>query len=103
MNKIEQLIGKLFGIIAEIPPVRRFLANFKPERPMKYPYTFTAKMVQFPFRYLYTNNRFIRYYPHAVVLSMPVFYYFHRLANSPENKQKWAEIRRKEREEVHYH
>ncbi|XP_044271425.1 uncharacterized protein LOC123015634 [Tribolium madens] len=103
MNKIEKLIGKLFTKIAEIERVKKFLVKYKPERPMKFPYTFSAKIAQFPFRYLYENNRFIRYYPHAVVLSIPIFYYFHRLANSPANKQKWAEIRRKEREKVHYH
>ncbi|KAJ3637760.1 hypothetical protein MTP99_001192 [Tenebrio molitor] len=68
----------------------------KPSRPMKYPYTFTAKIAQFPFKFYIKNNWMWRYYPIAVVLCIPVFNSISKLANSPENVAKWAEIRRKE-------
>ncbi|KAG5887017.1 hypothetical protein JTB14_018395 [Gonioctena quinquepunctata] len=71
-------------------------------RPMKYPYTFSAKIAQFPYRYYYDNSWTYRYYIFALAASMPVFMYISKLANSSENKAKWAEIRRKDEEEYRH-
>ncbi|XP_018322973.1 uncharacterized protein LOC108735490 [Agrilus planipennis] len=76
----------------------------KPEvagRPMKFPYTFSAKIAQFPFKFYFQNNWVFKYYLISVVVCTPIFYKISRLANSPENKAKWAEIRRKEAAEHH--
>nr|CAD7413094.1 unnamed protein product [Timema cristinae] len=70
-------------------------------RPMKFPYTFTAKLVQFPLKFYIQNNWIWRYYIFGIAGSLPVFYYISKLSNSPENKAKWAEIRRKEAEGHH--
>ncbi|KAJ8976304.1 hypothetical protein NQ317_010258 [Molorchus minor] len=73
----------------------------KISRPMKYPYTFTAKMVQFPWKYYFTNQWIWKYYAISFVLCLPVFNSIRKLANSPENVAKWAEIRRREAAEHH--
>lgn len=91
----------------------------KVSRPMKFPYTFSAKIAQFPFRHHMKHDWIWRYYPLAVLLCIPIFAkisklcryfsyvidyvitYFICLANSPENVAKWAEIRRKEAEGHH--
>ncbi|CAH1115127.1 unnamed protein product [Psylliodes chrysocephalus] len=73
---------------------------YKSERkPMKFPYTFTAKLVQFPFRHYVKHNWIWRYYIFGLALSTPVFWYINGLANSPENVAKWAEIKCKEQQE----
>lgn len=43
-------------------------------RPMKFPYTFSAKIAQFPFKFYIQKNWIWRYYLAACVLTMPVFY-----------------------------
>ncbi|XP_065169142.1 uncharacterized protein [Atheta coriaria] len=70
-------------------------------RPMKFPHTFTSKLVQFPWKHYFTNQWIWKYYAIAVVVSIPVFKKISNLANSPENVAKWAEIRRKEAAEHH--
>lgn len=51
----------------------------KQSRPMKFPYTFSAKIAQFPFKYYYKNNWMFRYYWYGVIGSIPVFAYFQKL------------------------
>lgn len=91
-------------------------------RPMKFPYTFSAKLAQFPYKYYFKNQWGFRYYIFAIVACIPVFkkiqdlgmcpcsrcvcglavsVFCFCLANSPENVAKWAEIRRKEASEHH--
>ncbi|CAG9862250.1 unnamed protein product [Phyllotreta striolata] len=77
-------------------------AAAKVSRPMKYPYTFTAKVMQFPLRHYLKNQWIFKYYAISLVLCMPVFKSISNLANSPENVAKWAEIRRKEAAEHHH-
>ncbi|PNF34909.1 hypothetical protein B7P43_G01417 [Cryptotermes secundus] len=72
-----------------------------PARPMKYPYTFSAKIAQFPIKFYFQNQWIWRYYFISLVLCAPVFYSISKLANSPANKAKWAEIRKREAEEHH--
>ncbi|KAJ8914555.1 hypothetical protein NQ315_010019 [Exocentrus adspersus] len=82
------------------PPANASRSPQGPSRPMKFPYTFSAKLAQFPYKFYYQNNHMVRYYCYAVVACLPVFMYISRLSNSPANKEKWAEIRRKEHEEL---
>uniref|UniRef100_A0A2A4JH47 Uncharacterized protein n=1 Tax=Heliothis virescens TaxID=7102 RepID=A0A2A4JH47_HELVI len=70
-------------------------------RPMKFPYTFSAKIAQFPLKFYVQNQWIWKYWAIGVVVSLPVFYKIHKLANSPGNVAKWAEIRRKEAAEHH--
>jgi hypothetical protein len=42
-------------------------------RPMKYPYTFAAKIAQFPWKFHINNNWMFRYYLIAVGITMPLF------------------------------
>ncbi|CAD7085172.1 unnamed protein product [Hermetia illucens] len=69
---------------------------------MKFPYTFSAKVAQFPFRYYIQNQWIWRYYLIACGVCLPVFYKISKLSNSPENKAKWAESKRKEAAEHHH-
>lgn len=66
-------------------------------RPMKYPYTFTAKLAQFPLKWHINNQWIWKYYFIALGLSVPVFYKIQKLANSPASKAKWAESQKKEK------
>lgn len=50
-----------------------------PPRPMKYPYTFTAKFVQFPWRFYIENSWVYKYYFISVLLCLPVFYKLERM------------------------
>jgi len=65
-------------------------------RPMKFPYTFSSKIAQFPIKHYIKNQWIWRYYFIALGVSLPVFYKISKLANSPENKAKWAESKAKE-------
>ncbi|KAH8348929.1 hypothetical protein KR084_012501 [Drosophila pseudotakahashii] len=91
-------------------------------RPMRYPYTFSAKIAQFPIKHYIKNQWIWRYYFIAAVACVPVFYKISKLgsfnigfhltsslmscfppilANSPENKKAWAESQAKEHAEHH--
>lgn len=66
-------------------------------RQMKFPYTFTAKIAQFPLKYHIEKNWLWKYTIVGVVVSLPIFYKIHRMANSPANVEKWRLIKEKER------
>ncbi|XP_045474858.1 uncharacterized protein LOC123680801 [Harmonia axyridis] len=74
--------------------------NLKSERPMKFPYTTAAQLMQFPYAYHWKNQWTFRYYFYAIILSAPVFYKIGRLANNESNVQKWKEIKQKEQEHL---
>lgn len=85
-------------------------------RRMKFPYTFSAKLVQFPFKFYWNRNPPFKYYIIAIFCSTPVFYklgqmckkavraesyylsilssFFYLPASSKENREKWVEIRK---------
>lgn len=50
-----------------------------PSRPMKFPYTFSAKIAQFPLKFYMQKQWGWRYYAFALVLSAPVFYKISKL------------------------
>ena len=95
-----------------------------PGRPMKFPYTFAAKVAQFPYKMYFTQQWIWKYYAISLVISAPLFYKIQKLgksnavnigsrttpnpvicyllpANSPEAKAKWAEQKKKELEAHH--
>ncbi|CAG9128079.1 hypothetical protein JYU34_018388 [Plutella xylostella] len=72
-----------------------------PARPMKYPYTISAKIAQFPMKYYVQNQWIWRYWMAGILVSAPIFYKIHKLANSPENVKIWAENKRKEEASHH--
>lgn len=51
-------------------------------RPMKFPYTFTAKIAQFPYAFHIKNNWLYRYYCYGFLVSLPVFYKIHKLCKN---------------------
>lgn len=54
----------------------------KVDRRMKFPYTFTARLVQFPYKYYYNqkNAWVFRYGLYAAILTLPVFYKIEKLS-----------------------
>lgn len=46
---------------------------------MKYPYTFSAKIAQFPIKYYFQNQWIWKYYFFSLVVCAPVFYSISRL------------------------
>uniref|UniRef100_A0A1E1WYR7 Putative secreted protein n=1 Tax=Amblyomma aureolatum TaxID=187763 RepID=A0A1E1WYR7_9ACAR len=73
-------------------------------RRMKYPYTLTAKIAQFPYKFHFKNFWFIRYY---LCGGFVVYFFFmvvpiHRAVNSPAAVAAHRELMRKQAEE-HQH
>jgi hypothetical protein len=68
---------------------------------MKFLYTFSAKVAQFPFKYYVQNHWIWRYWMFGIALTVLFFYKIHKLANSLENVSKWAEKRRQKAAEHH--
>lgn len=50
-----------------------------PSRPMKFPYTFSAKIAQFPLGHYVKNQWIWKYYVVAFVACMPIFYSINKL------------------------
>ncbi|XP_031620253.1 uncharacterized protein LOC116338871 [Contarinia nasturtii] len=67
-------------------------------RPMKYPYTFSAKIAQFPYKLYFThpNSWLYKYWAISIVLCTPFFYKIHKAVNSPGNVALWKEKERLE-------
>ncbi|XP_064621173.1 uncharacterized protein LOC135484040 [Lineus longissimus] len=68
---------------------------------MRYPYTFAAKFVRFPWSWTWKNGRFIRFTALSFAICFPMFYTIHKAVNSPENVAMW-EDKRKHRLEPHF-
>lgn len=66
-------------------------------RQMKFPYTYTAKIAQFPLNFHFKNNWMWKYYVYGFIVSIPIFFKIHRLSNSKENVEKWRIIKEKEK------
>ncbi|CAM1331550.1 Uncharacterised protein g10610 [Pycnogonum litorale] len=65
-------------------------------RPMKYPYTMSAKIMQFPFRALYRNHWLYRWMIPGTVATFGLVYYIQCLVNSPANVARWEETQRRQ-------
>ncbi|XP_050538314.1 uncharacterized protein LOC126903849 [Daktulosphaira vitifoliae] len=74
----------------------------KLSRKMVFPYTFTAKIVQFPHKLHFKHHWMYPWFIGAAILSMPLFYKIQQAANCEANIKIWAEKRRRE-EEHHKH
>jgi len=53
-----------------------------PYRRMRYPYTFTAKIAQFPYKYYAKHSWLYKYWLVGVVVSIPIFYQIEKLCKS---------------------
>lgn len=51
-------------------------------RPMKFPYTFSAQIAQFPFQHYFKNQWIWRYYFIAFGVSIPLFYKISKLGKN---------------------
>lgn len=47
-------------------------------RPMKYPYTFSAKIAQFPYKFYLKNSWLARYWLIGMAASLPLWYKIHK-------------------------
>ncbi|XP_043462020.1 uncharacterized protein LOC122498390 [Leptopilina heterotoma] len=64
-------------------------------RKMKYPYTYSAKIAQFPYQYYFKHSWMIRYCCYAAIVVAPIIYQFQKMSFAPANVKKWEEIDRK--------
>ncbi|CAD6232001.1 GSCOCG00001694001-RA-CDS [Cotesia congregata] len=71
-------------------------ANVPKDRMMKYPYTWTAKLQMFPYKYYWKHAWMTKYWCIGLLCTVPIYWKIGRMVNSPENVEKWREIRRKE-------
>lgn len=69
---------------------------------MKYPYTLSAKIAQFPYFYYMKNNNIWMYYPLGCLVAFYVFIKIHKMSNSEANVKSWAETQRKLAEKEHH-
>ncbi|XP_011869631.1 PREDICTED: uncharacterized protein LOC105563004 [Vollenhovia emeryi] len=74
-----------------------------PFRPMKYPYTVSAKIAQFPYKYYIKHSWLFRYMLVATVVTMPFFYKVEKLSYAPENVAKWEKTHREMFEGTGHH
>ncbi|RZC34624.1 hypothetical protein BDFB_002516 [Asbolus verrucosus] len=49
---------------------------------MKFPYTYSAKIAQFPYKFYRENNWIYKYYVYGIITSLPVFIYIHNLGRN---------------------
>nr|ALJ10896.1 hypothetical protein [Dolomedes sulfureus] len=69
---------------------------------MKYPYTYTAKLARFPYKWHWDNFWLPRFLALGMVVSFPFFLFVHRKVNTPANKAVWAE-KHKQGRQYHFH
>ncbi|KAL1461332.1 hypothetical protein WDU94_013239 [Cyamophila willieti] len=63
---------------------------------MDYPYTWTAKFVNFPWKLYFTKQWIWKTLPFSLLITLPMFYKISQGSNTESNKIKWAEIRRQQ-------
>ncbi|CAH0720666.1 unnamed protein product, partial [Brenthis ino] len=86
----------------EIKCRERGIIAGKSGRHMKFPYTMSAKIAQFPYFYYLKHNNIWMYYPLGFLVSLYFFTKIHAMANSESNIRSWAEIQRKAAEKEHH-
>uniref|UniRef100_A0A6G5AET0 Uncharacterized protein n=1 Tax=Rhipicephalus microplus TaxID=6941 RepID=A0A6G5AET0_RHIMP len=74
-------------------------------RRMKYPYTLSAKIAQFPYKWHFQNFWFVRYFLCGgfVIYMVFIVYPIHKAVNSPAAVAAHKELMRKQAEEHHHH
>ena len=64
-------------------PFENLVTRLQPDkmsgRMMKYPYTFTSKLAQFPLQYYMKNVWLFKYYALGIGMGIPVFLFFQRM------------------------
>lgn len=55
------------------------MAEEAPGRPMKFPYTYSAKIAQFPFKFYVQNQWIWKYWMVGILVTLPVFYKINKL------------------------
>lgn len=70
---------------------------------MRYPYTLSAKIAQFPIFYYMKKNFIWMYYPLGLLSGFYVIAKIHAMTNSETNVRSWAETQRKFAEKEHQH
>ncbi|KAF6215097.1 hypothetical protein GE061_009846 [Apolygus lucorum] len=63
-------------------------------RRMIYPYTYSAKIAQFPYRFYFDNCWFFKYTVYATVVCIPAFLFLGKKSYAPSNVAEWNEKRR---------
>lgn len=58
------------------------MSDKAPGRPMKYPYTLSAKLAQFPWKFYFGNQWIWKYYAVSLVVCIPLFKKIHNLGKS---------------------
>ncbi|XP_063871323.1 uncharacterized protein LOC135106335 [Scylla paramamosain] len=83
-------------------PLEDLVTRLKPDkmsgRMMKYPYTFTGKIAQFPWGYYTKNVWLFKYYGFGVAACIPIFMWIQKMSNSPENVAKFEAKKKAEAE-----
>lgn len=69
---------------------------------MKFPYTMSAKIAQFPYFFYMKNNNIWMYYPLGCLVSLYFIIKIHVVVNSEENVKSWAESQRRAAEKEHH-
>lgn len=69
---------------------------------MKFPYTISAKIAQFPIFFYMRKNWIWMYYPLGCTVALYFFAKINGVVNSDENKKSWAERQRKQAEAEHH-
>ncbi|CAH0604556.1 unnamed protein product [Chrysodeixis includens] len=102
MVKPKQLM-QLYDMLEKRSQESGFHAG-KSGRHMKFPYTFSAKVAQFPLFFYMKNNWIWMYYPLGAFVAFYAFYKIHRIVNSEASKKNWADSQRKiaEKEAAHH-
>ncbi|CAB3241982.1 unnamed protein product [Arctia plantaginis] len=97
------LLRNLYGQIEKVWRDNGFIAG-KSGRHMKFPYTLSAKIAQFPVFFYMKNNWIWMYWPVGASVSLYVFAKIHALANSEANVKSWQQTQLKNAEkEAHGH
>jgi len=57
--------------------------------PMVYPYTVTAQLIHFPYKYVFKNAWLYRYMFYCYIGTLPLWFYISYHVNSKEAKKAW--------------
>ncbi|XP_050036817.1 uncharacterized protein roh [Dermacentor andersoni] len=110
-----QALRQVAGVVARVSrqqttsaaasPAKAAAAAGATSRRMKYPYTLTAKIAQFPYKFHFKNFWLIRYYLCGGLVIYMVFmvYPIHKAVNSPANVEAHKKLMRKVAEQHGHH
>lgn len=77
---------------------------FRPQgKPMDFPVTAAAKLSQYPYRFVWNEAWFARYFCYSSIIMWAVYWQIDKKLTSKENKEFWAEKRKKDLEHHRHH